>query len=239
MEAVTLITGGSDGIGRAISQARHALGETVLVLDRQQQPAAERVIYTRLDLADIEAVERVMQQVTSTHKVTRLVNCAGVALLSPLESLAADDFRKTMDINVLAPAMIAKTVVATMKEAGFGRILNISSRAALGRQLRTSYSASKGGLISATRVWALELAAYGITVNAVAPGPIETELYRAANPPDSELTKKVIASVPVRRLGTPEDIALAADYFLDDKAGFVTGQTLFVCGGLTIGGIAT
>jgi NAD(P)-dependent dehydrogenase (short-subunit alcohol dehydrogenase family) len=239
MDFVTLITGGSNGIGRAISQARQALGETVLVLDREPPPAADRVFYAPLDLADIEEVERVMQQVTSTHEVTRLVTCAGVALLSPLESLAAGDFRKTMDINVLAPAMIAKTVVATMKEAGFGRILNISSRAALGRQLRTSYSASKGGLISATRVWALELADFGITVNAVAPGPIETELYRAANPPDSELTKKVVAAVPVRRLGMPEDIALAADYFLDDRAGFVTGQTLFVCGGLTIGGIAT
>lgn len=239
MEAVTLITGGSNGIGRAISRARQALGETVLVLDRQPPPAEDRVIHSPLDLADIEAVERVMQQVAARHKVTRLINCAGVALLSPLESISAGDFRKTMDINVLAPAMIAKTVVAAMKEAGFGRILNISSRAALGRQLRTSYSASKGGLISATRVWALELADYGITVNAVAPGPIETELYRAANPPDSELTKKVIDSVPVRRLGTPEDIAFAANYFLDDKAGFVTGQTLFVCGGLTIGGIAT
>ena len=235
--SVTLVTGGSNGIGRAIASARRAAGETVIILDREPPDVSDCVEYVAADLADIDALERKMDEVVASYEVTRLVNSAGVALLSPLESLCIGDFRKTMDINLLAPAIIAKAVVGTMKSAGFGRILNIASRSALGHTLRTSYSSSKGGLISATRVWALELGGYGITVNAIAPGPIETELYRRANPPESEATQNVVVSVPVRRLGTPEDIAFAADYFLDARSGFTTGQTLFVCGGLTIGGV--
>ncbi len=129
----------------------------------------------------------------------------------------------------------AQAVLPAMKAAGFGRIVNIASRAALGKELRTGYAATKGGLISMTRVWALELAPHGITVNAIGPGPIATELFEAVNPPDSPRTKKIMAEIPVRRIGRPEDVANAVAFFLDEEAGYVTGQTLYVCGGLTIG----
>jgi 3-oxoacyl-[acyl-carrier protein] reductase len=101
------------------------------------------------------------------------------------------------------------------------------------KELRTAYAASKAALIGLTRVWALELAPLGITVNAIGPGPIATELFTQAN--DAERMKKIVDAVPVRRIGRPEDIAYAAGFFLDDRAGFVNGQILYVCGGLTVG----
>ena len=94
-----------------------------------------------------------------------------------------------------------------MKAAGFGRIVNIASRAALGKTLRTAYAATKGGLISMTRVWALELAEHGITVNAIGPGPVATELFNAVNPPDAPRTREIMNEIPVKRIGQPADIA--------------------------------
>ena len=122
-----------------------------------------------------------------------------------------------------------------MKACGFGRIVNMSSRAALGKELRTAYAATKAGLIGMTRVWALELGRHGITVNAIGPGPIRTELFDRANPPDSPRTQAIVDAVPVRRVGTPEDVAQAVAFFLDRRSGFTTGQMLYVCGGMTLG----
>lgn len=235
---VTLVTGGSNGIGKAIVRSRLQRGGTVINLDRATPDDDAGALYFETDLANSATLAATLDEIVARHAVTRIVNCAGIAALSPLSELDGGDFSKTMDVNVLAPALIVKAMIPAMVNAGFGRVVNISSRSALGRGLRTSYAASKGALISATRVWALELAEHGITVNAIGPGPIETELYRAANPPNSDVTKKVIASVPVRRLGKPEDVASAVDFFLSRDSGFVTGQILYVCGGLTIGGVA-
>ena len=232
---VTLVTGGSNGIGAAIIAARAVLGETVINLDRDQPSAASPGETVRADLMDREQVHDAMAAITAQHDVTRVVNCAGVALLAPLEDMDAGDFDRTMDLNILAPALVVQSCLPAMKRRGFGRIVNIASRAALGKGLRTAYAGSKGALISMTRVWALELARHGITVNAIGPGPIETELFRGANPPDSPVTRQMRDGIPVGRFGQPDDVALAVDYFLDERAGFVTGQTLYVCGGLTIG----
>lgn len=231
----TLVTGGSNGIGAAIAKARAEAGEAVINLDLASPSDGGRGRWIPVDLLEAEAVADAMQDALSGNDIVKVVNCAGVALLDPIEDFDAEDFRRTMDLNVLAPALIVQACLPAMKEHRFGRILNIASRAALGKGLRTAYAGSKGALISATRVWALELAQHGITVNAIGPGPIETELFRHANPDDSPVTQQMRGTIPVGRFGQPEDIAQAADYFLDDRAGFVTGQTLFVCGGLTIG----
>jgi 3-oxoacyl-[acyl-carrier protein] reductase len=121
-----------------------------------------------------------------------------------------------------------------MAAAGWGRIVNITSRAALGKAERTAYVAAKAGLIGLTRVWALEYAAAGITVNAVGPGPIETPLFAGANLRPSDGTD-LAESVPVKRMGKPSEVAHAVNFFASEEAGFVTGQTLYVCGGMTVG----
>ena len=111
----------------------------------------------------------------------------------------------------------------------------MASRAALGKEMRTVYAATKAGLIGMAKVWALELGEHGITANAIGPGPIRTELFDRANPPDSERTRAIIEAIPVRRVGAPEDIANAVSFLLDARSGFVTGQALYVCGGMTAG----
>jgi NAD(P)-dependent dehydrogenase (short-subunit alcohol dehydrogenase family) len=131
--------------------------------------------------------------------------------------------------------LVAQGLQPSMQAARFGRIINISSRAALGKELRTVYSATKAGLLGMTRTWALELAPYGVTVNAIGPGPIATELFLSGNPPDSPKTKKILESIPLKRMGEPDDIAHAVASLLDDRAGYITGQVLYVCGGLTVG----
>lgn len=231
----TLITGGSNGIGAAIARARAEAGEAVINLDRDAPSDGGRGRWIPVDLMDETALADAMQDALSGNDIVKVVNCAGVALLDAIEDFQTEDFRRTMDLNVLAPALIVQACLPAMKLHRFGRILNIASRAALGKGLRTAYAGSKGALISATRVWALELAQHGITVNAIGPGPVETELFRHANPADSPVTQQMRGTIPVGRFGQPKDIAHAADYFLDDKAGFVTGQTLYVCGGMTIG----
>jgi NAD(P)-dependent dehydrogenase (short-subunit alcohol dehydrogenase family) len=120
-----------------------------------------------------------------------------------------------------------------MRAAGFGRIVNIASVAALGKRDRTAYSASKAALCGMTRTWALELGRDGITVNAIAPGAIDTSAFRSANPASGKPSGT--DRIPVGRLGTPDDVAHAASFLLSARAGFVSGQVLYVCGGSTIG----
>lgn len=235
----TLVTGGSRGIGAAIVAARAALGDTVLSLDRGEPAAGPPAESVHVDLSDRAALNETMAELTGRYDITRVVNNAGVALLGSIDEMRADDFDATMKINVLAPALIVQACLPAMKGRGFGRIVNIASRAALGKGLRTAYAGSKGALISATRVWALELAGHGITVNCIGPGPIETELWRRVNPPESPVTQQILSGMPVGRLGTPEDIANGVDFFLHDRSGFVTGQTIYICGGITIGTVPT
>jgi 3-oxoacyl-[acyl-carrier protein] reductase len=131
--------------------------------------------------------------------------------------------------------VLAQCLMPYMRKANFGRIVSIASRAALGKEERTAYAATKAGVLGMTRTWALELAQYGITVNAIGPGPIATELFTSGNPPGAPKTIKIIESIPVKRMGQPEDIAHAVAYLMDERASFVTGQTLYVCGGMTVG----
>ena len=145
------------------------------------------------------------------------------------------DFDDVMTLNVKTVIRITQALLPGMRAAHSGRVVAISSRAALGKELRSSYAASKAALHGLMKTWALELARDGITANAVAPGSIETPLWHAANPSQDPRTQKILDSIPVGRLGQPEDIANAVAFFLDRRSGFVTGQVLYVCGGLTVG----
>lgn len=234
-DQVTVVTGGSNGIGRAIVAELLSRGRRVINIDRA--PPAERsgAEHLAVDLADESAIHRAFDEITRQHAIVGLVNNAGRSLAASLEDTSADDFDALVPLNLIAPAICAQRAARSMRAAGWGRIVNISSRAAIGKEMRTAYGATKGALLAMTKVWALELAPDGITVNAIGPGPIATELFRSVNPEGSARTAALEASIPVGRMGTPEDVARAACFFLEEENGYVTGQTLFVCGGLTVG----
>ena len=235
MNGTAIVTGASSGIGRATAELLADRGVTVVSLDIAPPRNDARAIHHQVDLSDAEATAAALDEVTSRHDVTRLVNNAAIARAASLEDTTLGDLADTVAVNLRAAIQCAQAVLPAMKAAGFGRIVNISSRTALGKVLRTAYAATKGGLISMTRGWALELAPHGITVNAIGPGPIATELFDAVNPPGSPRTEKIIQEIPVKRIGQPEDIANAVSFFLSDASGYVTGQTLYVCGGLSVG----
>jgi NAD(P)-dependent dehydrogenase (short-subunit alcohol dehydrogenase family) len=227
-----LVTGGASGIGRAIVEEGLSLGWDVAVIDRDRAPAGQSVT---ADLSDPDATADALAEVLATGPVTRLVNNVGAVFPQRLEETTLAEVDAAHALNLRCAVQCTQAVLPGMKAAGFGRVVNMSSRAALGKELRTAYAASKAALIGLTRVWALELGEHGITVNAIGPGPIATELFNRANPADAPRTKAIVRSVPVQRVGTPEDVAHAACFFLSGRAGFVTGQTLYVCGGMTVG----
>ncbi len=231
-----LVTGASRGIGRAIVARLLADGWGVFNLDITP-PEVEPDLgdrWVEVDLDSVEATKNALHDVLLAGPVSALVNNAAIGRMSSLEDTSVKDFDASLAVNMRAPMLCAQAVIPGMKAQGFGRIVNIASRAHLGKTLRTSYAATKGAMVSMTKVWALELAPHGISVNAIAPGPIRTELFERANPPDNPRTRQIIDAIPVGRLGEPEDVANAVAFFLDQRAGFVTGQVLYVCGGITL-----
>ncbi len=231
-----LVTGGSGGIGRAIIHRCIEDGYQIINLDRVAPSSLLKgETHYAVDLTDAHATRDILQRITRDHNILRVVNNAGFIRPGTLEDATLEDFDAVCALNLRAPMLVAQGLQPFMQAARFGRIINISSRAALGKELRTVYSATKAGLLGMTRTWALELAPFGVTVNAIGPGPIATELFLSGNPPDSPKTKKILESIPVKRMGEPEDIAHAVASLMDDRAGFITGQVLYVCGGMTVG----
>jgi NAD(P)-dependent dehydrogenase (short-subunit alcohol dehydrogenase family) len=231
-----LVTGGAGAIARAIVRRAAEAGWRPISLDlRAPADPLPNEVFLPCDFADADGARAVLAEVAARFAPTRLVNNVGIVRPAPLEETTIEDLAAVLDVNLRSALLATQALLPAMKEAGFGRIVNIASRAALGKELRTAYTASKAGLIGLTRTWALELAAQGITVNAIGPGPIATELFRRANPDNSPKTRAIIEGIPVKRLGTPEDVAHAVTFYLDDRAGFVTGQVVYVCGGMTVG----
>lgn len=222
-----LVTGGASGIGAAIAAQQRGLGRDVVVIDKQ--PGG-----IEADLSDAAQVEAAIAEALADGPIHRLVNNVGYIRVANLDELDIDDALRSYEINVVAAMRCAKGLLPGMKDAGFGRIVNIASRAALGKAGRSAYSGSKAGIIGITRTWALELGQHGITVNAISPGPIRTAMFEAANPAGEPRTQQIIDAIPVKRVGEPDDVAAAVGFLLDE-AGFITGQNLNVCGGMTIG----
>jgi 3-oxoacyl-[acyl-carrier protein] reductase len=235
-ERCAIVTGGAQNIGRAIAERLRDDGYRVVVLD-VVEPEVEsfRADARRVDLSDRAAAETVFAEIASQYPVKVLVNNVGIVAPASFDDVDVDDFDRIMHLNARTALLAAKGFVPTMRRLGGGRIVMNTSRVTLGKVHRTLYSASKGALQSMARTWALELAGDGITVNCVAPGPIATTAFWRNNPPDSDYTRNLVASIPLKRMGTPEDVANAVSFFCSDGASFVTGQTLFVCGGVTVG----
>lgn len=228
-----LVTGGANGIGAAVADRCRADGHRVISIDRE--PAANADLSLTADLTDPSATGEALAAALAEGPVTRLVNNVGTVRPASLAEQTEDDLDAVLALNLRCALRCTQALLPGMTEEGFGRIVSVSSRAALGKPLRTAYAASKAGIIGMTRVWALELGPLGITANAVAPGPIATELFERANPPGSPRTAELVSSIPAGRLGRPADVAHATAFFLHEQSGFFTGQTLYACGGKTVG----
>ena len=184
---------------------------------------------------DGDATDAAVREALVDGPITRVVHNVGHVRPNQVDETRLSDFDDVMTLNVKTVIRITQALLPGMRAAHSGRVVSISSRAALGKELRSSYAASKAALHGLMKTWALELAHDGITANAVAPGSIETPLWHAANPSQDPRTQKILDSIPVGRLGQPEDIANAVAFFLDGRSGYVTGQVMYVCGGLTVG----
>jgi len=229
-----LITGASSGIGQAIAMQLSLEGWKIINFDRQP-PEHQIGQYIKVDVSDKDELAHALALVACNPNLIGLVNNVGLVRPASLDTTKLDDFDYHMAINARASLQCVQALLANMRHMRFGRIVNITSRAALGKELRSAYAASKGALTSMTRTWALELGADQITVNAVAPGPIGTAAFKIANPPGSPLTRRIIDSVPLRHIGEPQDVAKAVSFFMREETKFITGQTLNVCGGITVG----
>jgi len=231
-----LVTGASKGIGKAICSRLLADGYSVVGIARNAPDEIPHGMdFYSVDLSDSKAVVEFLDEFKTKESFYGLVNNVGMVPSNKLEHVELSDLHKAVQLNIEVAIIFTQALLPGMRSNRIGRILNISSRAALGKESRTIYSMTKAGIIGMTRTWALELAKQGITVNSIAPGPIGTEFFESVNNSNDEKTQSLLASIPVGRLGQPQDVAHAAAYFLDERCGFVTGQTHFVCGGITIG----
>ncbi len=245
-DRVAVITGGSRGIGKATAQKLVREGASVALLDilsdetaqtaRELQAGGAKVIGIRTDITRKEEVQMAMEQVIGKFgRVDILVNNAALVNPALLEEVRDGDWDQVVNVNLKGTFFCTRAVLPGMKERRYGKIVNISSRASLGKEVRTVYSATKAALIGLTRTWALELAQYNINVNAIGPGPIATAMFKVANPDESPRTKAILNAVPLRRMGQPEDVANLVSFLASDESSFITGQVIFICGGITVG----
>lgn len=238
MKQVAVVTGGSAGIGKATCELLLAQGWEVVSLDRHPSPVQhERLQAIQVDLLDRGATARTAADIAQRFAVTAFIHNAGAMRPALLPDVKLEDLDALVDLHLASAILLTQALLPGMKQRRHGRILLMSSRAVMGAQTRTSYSATKAAMVGMARTWALELAPDGITVNLVAPGPVRTDLYHEVIPANSEREAKLAASIPVGRVGEPADVARAVGFFVHPDASFVTGQVLYVCGGASIGSL--
>lgn len=239
-ERVALITGAAGGIGAACAERLLADGARVGILDidpavheraARLDPTGERVVGVVADVRDRDQVRDAVAAVeTAFGHPDILVNNAGFPRDNFLTKMPPEDWHLVIDVVLTGAFNLCQAVIEPMRAAGWGRVVNISSRSHLGNPGQTNYSAAKAGLLGFTRALALESGPFGITVNAVAPGFVETDAMLALENYDV-LKERSVAKAPVRRVGQPSEIAAAVSYLAGDDAAYVTGETLHVTGG--------
>jgi NAD(P)-dependent dehydrogenase (short-subunit alcohol dehydrogenase family) len=236
-QRVSVVTGGASGIGREICVQLLARGDTVISVALETGDLRHERLQSRvIDLTDRKATESVVHDIAMQYRVNTLVHNAGAIRPATLADARPEDLDMLVNLHLGSAIQLAQAFLPGMRAAHFGRIVLIASRAALGLPGRTHYSATKAGLIGLARTWALELAADGITVNVVAPGPIRgTAMFHAVIERGSEREVALATGIPVKRLGEPDDVARAVGFFADAQNSFVTGQVLYVCGGASVG----
>jgi 3-oxoacyl-[acyl-carrier protein] reductase len=229
-----VVTGASKGIGRAAADALADDGWSVIGVARRPPPSFPGM-FIEADLSDKAKTEALADDLVAHGQVLGIVNNVGAARHEVVGSVDPAVFAEVMDLNVRPALQLTQALLPGMRAAQFGRIINVTSLVTRGFAFRSSYAAAKAALESVTRTMAIELAADGITANAVAPGPTETELFRANNPQGSEGEARYFRKVPMGRFAQPEEIAAAIAFLAGEQADFITGQTLFVDGGASLG----
>ena len=236
MARLALVTGGTRGIGRSISEALRDAGYRVAANYGGNDEAAakftqETEIPTyKFDVSNFDAVKAAVDQIVSEHgPIEVLVNNAGITRDGTMHKMTFEQWQAVIDTNLTSCFNCSRCVIESMRDHGFGRIVNIGSiNGQAGQYGQVNYAAAKSGIHGFTKALAQEGAAKGITVNAIAPGYIATEMVRAV---PEKVLEKIVGRIPVGRLGEAEEIARAVVFLVADEAGFVTGSTLSINGG--------
>ncbi len=239
---VALVTGGGRGIGKGIalklSQAGAAVAIGDIDVDRAKQSAGEltresgRAAFYQVDVTKSESIETAVRMVLEEfNQIDILVNNAGIMFRTRIPDISLEEWNNTLRVNLTGPFLLCKTVIPLMKRNNYGRIVNISSSA--GRSVSTlggaHYTASKAGLLGFTRAVAKEVSSFGITVNAVCPGLIDTQMARDTTTPEE--LEKFLDSFPIKRLGRPEEIGDLVAFLCSEKASYITGASVDINGG--------
>ena len=246
MTRTAIVTGAARGIGAATARRLAAAGHAVAVLDLDAAACADTVAAIEAeggtaravgaDVSDAAAVASAVATITADLGApTILVNNAGIIRDNLLFKMSEDDWDAVLTVHLRGAFTMTKAVQAHMVEAGWGRIVNLSSTSALGNRGQANYAAAKAGMQGFTKTLAIELGRYGVTANAVAPGFIQTDMTRATaermGVPFEDFVAAMAKEIPVGRGGTPEDVATAVAFFAGEDAGFISGQVLYVAGG--------
>ena len=242
-ERVALVTGSARGIGKAIAIKLAHYGAKVIVNDIQDEKIQETVseileaggeaIGIKCNVTNKVEVESMFAQIAKTFgKIDILVNNVGISRDALIQKMTEDQWDSVLNTNLKSYFLCSQEASNYFIQQQYGRIINISSRAWLGGFGQANYSAAKGGIVSLTRTCAIELAKHNITANCIAPGLIDTPLFRSLR---EDAQERLLKIQPINRIGQPEEVANAVVFFASDDSGYITGQTLHVCGGKSLG----